>query len=415
MTAGVAVIGAGAAGMGAALSALRHGARDVLVLEREDCPGGVMRQCIHSGFSGDSLELTGPEHAGRLYAEAVKAGVRFMFGALVTDIRGGTVGYVSPRGAGAVRAGAVVLASGCREKTAAELGIAGSRPSGIYTAGEAQRMMNLSGLGIGGKAVVLGGGDIGLIVARRLLANGKQVVCVVEQNGVCGALPRNQMLCLREYGIPLLTRHTVTEVFGSGRIEGCVLTCLDTGETRRVSCDALILAAGLVPDASLACGDGRVIVCGNAEHIHTTVEQIALSAEEAGAAAAELLRGGTVPARVTPGPYVPRALAPDETVCLLCHRGCVLSGADGAVEGAQCPRGAEFYHGNGGRRYRSSTVRVAGSALRLPVRTDRPVTREEAALFLLEAERLTLRAPVAAGSTVARCGGFGITACAGAD
>jgi len=405
----LAVIGAGAAGLGAAVAARERGLTDILLLEKESFAGGVLRQCIHSGFFGDELEGTGPEYADALLRRADACGVRLLTDSFVTEIRrDGRVRFIRPDGVYEITAEAVILASGCMEKSAAALGIAGSRPAGVYTAGEVQRLLNVSGRDMGDDAVILGAGDIGLIAARRLTLRGKRVVRIVEKNDCPGALPKNQMLCLREFCLPLTLHSTVTAVHGRSRVESVDVTDLVSGKTENVPCSCLILAAGLVPDDALAVDSPRLLRCGNAEHVHSTVEEIARSARSAGEAAASLVLGGVPLPPPSSKPREPSALGNDETVCLLCHRGCVMRCASDAL----CPRGEAFFREKDGRRYCSAAVRLAGQTERLPVRTDRPVSAAQRREFLRLAENARAEGPFCVGQAVFHGDGFEAVACA---
>jgi len=323
----VAVIGAGPAGMAAACAAHDAGA-SVLVLERDAAPGGILRQCIHNGFGLHYFkeELTGPEYAARFAAMVRARGVDVLTGAMVLSVRPSEapparwrVSASHPDGMVLVEAKAVVLAMGCRERTRGALGIPGTRPAGVYTAGAAQRLMNLDGFLPGKKAVILGSGDIGLIMARRLTWEGASVVEVAELMPYSGGLTRNIVQCLEDNGIPLRFNTTVVEVHGRERVEGVTLAGVDPatrrevpGTRRFVACDTLLLSVGLLPEneVSRAAGvamDGvtggalvdqrrmtsrpGIFACGNVLHVHDLVDFVSREAETAGAAAARYAQG----------------------------------------------------------------------------------------------------------------------------
>ena len=277
------VIGAGAAGMATAAGAAGEGVSVLLVDERPR-PGGILLQCIHRGFGlgvyGENL--TGPEYcekeAGRFYA----SGVPFLSRAHVIGIRSERTALISsPEGLYQCFFDQCVLAAGCREKNLYSLDISGTRPTGIYTAGEAQEMMNLGHYDIGSRAVILGSGDIGQIVARRLVLTGRNVAAMVEMKDHLGGLKRNQKECIEAYAVPVILGATVTEIHGYPRLTGVTVKHLDTGTQEIISCDMLITALGLVPDTSTADSlkgeEGFtewLHLCGNAEYIHEIVDSV---------------------------------------------------------------------------------------------------------------------------------------------
>ncbi len=334
----VAVVGGGAAGIAAARAAASQGARTVLI-DREARLGGILKQCVHSGFglSRFGLELTGPEYARREIEALADESVEVLRDATVvsldapgsaSDARELAVHVVDARSARAVRARAVVLATGSRERGLGALGIAGSRPAGVFSAGSAQNFMNLQGCLPGRKAVVLGSGDIGLIMARRLVSQGAEVVGVYELMPYPSGLRRNVVQCLDDFGIPLHLSRTVTRLEGKGRLSAVHVSRVDPdtlqvvpGTEQRVACDALLLSVGLLPENEVAasagvaldavtggaCVDDRlatsvpgVFACGNALHIHDLVDHASQEGERAGASAAAHAAGrapsrGTVP------------------------------------------------------------------------------------------------------------------------
>lgn len=342
----VVVIGGGPAGMAAALAAQKGGAR-VAIVEREQHLGGILRQCIHPGFglSHFKQELTGPEYAQRfidqvratdiaLFLDGMVLGIDSCEGESAGDPGTGeaagtaavhTVTLMSPAGMLQLTGRAVVLAMGCRERTRSEIKIPGSRPAGVFTAGLAQRYINIENLKPGSRAVILGSGDIGLIMARRCTLEGISVVGVYELMPYANGLRRNVKNCLDDFGIPLHLSTTVTRVIGHDRVEAVVVSQVDehlapiAGTERIVPCDTLLLSVGLIPenelsvaagveldprtrgaivDQSLQTGVPGIFACGNVLHVHDLADNVTCESERAGAAAAAYALGtdaGTVP------------------------------------------------------------------------------------------------------------------------
>ena len=318
----VIVIGGGPAGLAAAVAARGAGARDVLVIERDSRAGGILNQCIHNGFGLMTFgeELTGPEYAHRFEVLAEDAGVHVLLDTMVLSVsQSREVTCVGPGGLRTYDAGAVVLAMGCRERPAGALAIPGFRPAGVYTAGCAQRLVNVDGLLPGREVVILGSGDIGLIMARRMTLEGAHVACVAELMPYSGGLKRNIVQCLDDFRIPLLLSHTVTRIEGARRVEAVWLSEVGrdgrpiAGTARRVPCDTLLLSVGLVPENELSRAAGvrlsavtrgaevtqafetsvpGIFACGNVLHVHDLVDYVTQEAEAAGAAAARFSRAG---------------------------------------------------------------------------------------------------------------------------
>jgi NADPH-dependent 2,4-dienoyl-CoA reductase/sulfur reductase-like enzyme len=308
----VAVIGGGPAGMAAALSASKAGAR-VALIDRNRCLGGILNQCIHDGFGLFRFGklMTGPEYAGA-FADEIEAdvGIETLLDTMAIDVSSGKrITCVSRNGMYCVESGAVVFATGCRERTRGAIGIPGTRPSGIYTAGTAQHLMNVCNIRVGRKAVILGSGDVGLIMARRLVLSGVEVACVLEKEAKCGGLPRNVYQCVEDYGIPLYMSRTVTEIRGRKRLESVVAADVDdkgapvSGSEREIACDTLILSVGLIPENELAGKAGVELApetngmkagdhletsvpgmfgCGNALHVNDLVDNVSGEGELAG-------------------------------------------------------------------------------------------------------------------------------------
>lgn len=331
----VVVIGGGPAGMAAALSANKAGAR-VAIVEREQHLGGILRQCIHPGFglSHFKQELTGPEYAQRFIDQMRATDIALFLNSMVLGIDSGeptedtavhTVTLMSPAGMLQLTGRAVVLAMGCRERTRSEIKIPGSRPAGVFTAGLAQRYINIENLKPGSRAVILGSGDIGLIMARRCTLEGISVEGVYELMPYANGLRRNVKNCLDDFGIPLHLSTTVTRVIGHDRVEAVEVSQVDErlapipGTERIVPCDTLLLSVGLIPENELSVGAGveldprtrgavvdqslqtgvpGIFACGNVLHVHDLADNVTTESERAGAAAAAYALGtgaGTVP------------------------------------------------------------------------------------------------------------------------
>lgn len=313
----IAVIGGGPAGLAAAVSARQNGARRIIILERDRELGGILNQCIHSGFGLHTFneELTGPEYAARFISQVEQLNIEYLLNTMVIHIgKDKTITAVS-RSAGLmkIRAGAVILSMGCRERPRGALNIPGYRPAGIFTAGTAQRLVNIEGYMPGKEIVILGSGDIGLIMARRMTLEGAVVKAVVELLPYCGGLNRNIVQCLDDFGIPLFLSHTITQIYGKERIEGVTVSETDTdrkpvpGTEQFFSCDTLLLSVGLIPENELTRETGAVInpstcgpvvneslettvpgifACGNVLHVHDLVDYVSQEAVCAGKSAA---------------------------------------------------------------------------------------------------------------------------------
>lgn len=321
----VAVIGGGPAGMAAAVAAREKGAENVVLIEREARLGGVLNQCIHDGFGTKVFKeaLTGPEYAG-IYADRVHdSGVQTWLGTTVMDLKKDrSLVAISAEGMRRVQAGAVVLSMGCRERPRGAIGIPGTRPAGVFTAGAVQTYMNLRNLAVGKRVVILGSGDIGLIMARRLTLEGAKVLAVAEIMPYPSGLARNIVQCLEDFNIPLHLRTTVVEIHGTQRLTGVTLAEVGTrggikpGTKRFIECDTLLLSVGLVPENELTQRAGiplsrvtngpvvddsfqtetpGIFACGNVLQVHDVVDYATLEAEKAGAAAAKFVSEGTTP------------------------------------------------------------------------------------------------------------------------
>ena len=323
------IIGGGPAGMSAAIAAYESGIRDILILERDSELGGILRQCIHNGFGLHRFgeELTGPEYAWRYEEKVRELGIPFKLDTMVLDITDDKIitASNSKDGIFTIKAKAIILAMGCRERPRGALNIAGHRPSGIYSAGMAQKLVNMKGYLPGKNVVILGSGDIGLIMARRMTLEGAKVHAVCELMPYSGGLIRNIEQCLNDFGIPLKLSHTVVDIHGGERLEGVTIAKVD--EKRRpieetkeyIPCDTLLLSVGLIPENELTKSAGisidritsgavvdqdrqtnieGIFSCGNVLHVHDLVDYVSEEAEIAGRGAAEYIKGNSISGNV---------------------------------------------------------------------------------------------------------------------
>lgn len=317
----VVVIGGGPAGLAAAAAARKQGIEEVLILERDQMLGGILNQCIHNGFGLHTFkeELTGPEYADRFIKVVEELKIPYHLNTMVLSIsKDKQVTYMNrEEGLVTIQAKAVVLAMGCRERSRGALNIPGFRPAGVYSAGTAQRLTNMEGKKVGREVVILGSGDIGLIMARRMTLEGAKVKVVAELMPYSGGLKRNIVQCLNDYGIPLKLSHTVVEIHGKERVTGITLAQVDDhrkpipGTEEYYSCDTLLLSVGLIPENELTRGLGAdvsrvtsgpevndhletsvpgVFACGNVLHVHDLVDYVSEEAAMAGQAAAEYVK-----------------------------------------------------------------------------------------------------------------------------
>ena len=318
----VAVIGGGPAGLAAAIAAKKEGADSVVIIERDRSLGGILRQCIHPGFGllYYKKDLTGPEYAASFIKQALLSGIDLLLDTMVLQVdQNCNIECVSPKsGIQRIHAKSIILAMGCRERTRANLRIPGSRPSGIYTAGAAQRLLNRQNIMVGNRVVILGSGDVGMIMARRMTLEGAEVIAVIEIMDYIAGLTRNRVQCLDDFSIPLLLSHTVTKIIGNRRIEGVLVAKVDKDKNpmpdteELYSCDTLLLAVGLIPENELSKIadiklDNRtggpvvnqymqtsipaVFACGNVVHVNDLVDNVTIESETAGAAAARYSMG----------------------------------------------------------------------------------------------------------------------------
>ena len=317
------IVGGGPAGLAAAASAKRNGIDSIIILERDHELGGILNQCIHNGFGLHTFkeELTGPEYAGRFIDQVEELKIEYKLNTMVMDIRGDKVVTAMNREDGLfeIKARAIILAMGCRERPRGALNIPGYRPAGIYSAGTAQRLVNIEGFMPGREVVILGSGDIGLIMARRMTLEGAKVKVVAELMPFSGGLKRNIVQCLDDFGIPLKPSHTVVDIDGKERVKGITLAQVDStgkpvpGTEEYYACDTLLLSCGLIPENELSRNMGvdiepitngpsvnesletnieGVFACGNVLHVHDLVDFVSEEASAAGKNAAKYIKNG---------------------------------------------------------------------------------------------------------------------------
>lgn len=319
------IVGGGPAGLAAAIAAKDNGIDSILIIERDRELGGILNQCIHNGFGLHTFkeELTGPEYASRFIAQVEERGIEYKLNTMVMDISNDKVvtAMNSTDGMFTVEAKAVVLAMGCRERSRGALNIPGYRPAGIFSAGTAQRLVNIEGYMPGRRVVILGSGDIGLIMARRMTLEGAKVLAVAELMPYSGGLKRNIVQCLNDFDIPLYLSHTVVDIQGKERVEG--ITIAEVGSDRKpipgteihYDCDTLLLSCGLLPENELSKTAGvdlspitsgpvvndsletnipGVFACGNVLHVHDLVDFVSQEATNAGKNAAKYIKEGQV-------------------------------------------------------------------------------------------------------------------------
>lgn len=353
------IIGGGPAGLAAAVAARKAGLQELLILERDNELGGILNQCIHNGFGLHTFkeELTGPEYAGRFIDEVKALDIPYKLNTMVLDLAQDKTVTAMNREDGLfqLKPKAVILAMGCRERPRGALNIPGTRPAGIFTAGTAQRLVNMEGYLPGRKVVILGSGDIGLIMARRMTLEGAKVQVVAELMPYSGGLKRNIVQCLDDFGIPLKLSHTVVDIQGRERLEGITLAQVENGKPvpgteEHYDCDTLLLSCGLIPENELSRGAGvninpitngpsvnesletsipGVFAAGNVLHVHDLVDYVSEEAAAAGRHAVQYIRDGekeagrVLPVRcqdgvryTVPASIRPDALTPEDTVTL---------------------------------------------------------------------------------------------------
>ncbi|MBR1705148.1 MAG: FAD-dependent oxidoreductase [Clostridia bacterium] len=440
----VLIIGGGPAGLAASIAAHEAGAK-VLLIEREPRLGGILKQCIHDGFGLVRFKekLSGPEYAERFIDVFREKGIPAMLQTFVTDAKKTPEGFettvVNREGVTLIRSKSIVLATGCRERTAKQVSIHGTRPAGVFTAGTAQNFINLLGERPTKKCVILGSGDIGLIMARRLTLEGAEVLGVYEVKPTPSGLARNIQQCLRDFDIPLHLSHTVTRVFGDDRLTGVEVAKVDEhmkpipGTEETLDCDALILSVGLIPENEISetlgvkldpktrgplCNTDLqtsvpgVFSCGNSLQVFDLVDYVSDSGETAGKSAAAYA-AGTLPQNDKSRAPVPLAepakdMAPNQMVCITCPRGCLLTvGRDEegnlTVTGNSCPRGEQFALNEvtAPKRTICSTVATAfPEAPVLPCRVSTDIPKERIFEVMEEVNRVRVTKPVHRGEVL---------------
>lgn len=315
----VAIVGGGPAGLSAAVAAKKEGAEKVLIIERDESIGGILQQCIHPGFGLTYFkeELTGPEYAGRFAEEAKELGVDFLLNSMVLEVNATencVICVNSDFGLTQIQAESMILAMGCRERTRANIMIPGARPAGVYTAGSAQRLVNRQNEMVGKKVVILGSGDIGMIMARRMTLEGAEVLAVIELMDYLAGLTRNKVQCLDDFGIPLYLSHTITKIEGYQRVQGVYFAKVDENkkpikETEQfIECDTVLLSVGLIPENELTrkaeieinsvtsgpkvnqymqTSEQNIFACGNVVHVNDLVDNVSVESNRAGKFAAQ--------------------------------------------------------------------------------------------------------------------------------
>lgn len=424
------VVGAGPGGLAAAISARKNGIDDVIIFEREQSPGGILNQCIHDGFGLLRYEeaLTGPEYANRLLQEAGTLGIEIKTGCMVLHMdHNKRITVCSPEGLSVICAEAVIFATGCRERTRGNMMIPGTRPAGIYTAGVAQNLINRKNLMPGKKIIILGSGDIGLIMARRLVLEGAEVTAVFEIRSDAGGLERNVRQCLFDYQIPLYLNHTVTQINGKRRIESVTVSKVnDTGSiipgTEMIfPCDTLILSVGLIPENEIVKNAGiaidettkgasvdeclqteipGVFICGNARKVSDLADIVSAEGEAAGRNAARSIRNEALEIYSAPVSHTLPKGVPQEGIltCIVCPRGCHLTTSrnregEVLVSGNQCPRGLAYAREEltCPKRILTTTVKTADGGL-LPVKTKNGIDKSALTMWSEKLRHMTLPA-----------------------
>ena len=421
------IIGGGPAGMSAAVAAYESGIKDILILERDENLGGILQQCIHNGFGLHKFgeELTGPEYAWRYEKKVRELGIPFKLNTMVLDITEDKVITATNEEEGIfqIQAKAVILAMGCRERAKGALNIAGTRPSGIYSAGTAQKYVNMKGYMPGKEVVILGSGDIGLIMARRMTMEGAKVKAVCELMPYSGGLARNIQQCLVDFDIPLLLSHTVVEIHGKDRVAGVTIAKVDENrrpieETKQyISCDTLLLSVGLIPENELSKCAGAalddktngvlvdenretnipgIFACGNVRKVHELVDYVSEEAEIAGKSAASYLKGNCYRKErsllqeekkiqsVIPQKYPVLKNGKREMTCIICPKGCNLeidlaeNGQVLSVKGNACKRGAKYAEAEciNPQRTITTTIRCEDGKL-VAVKTDTEIPKDK--------------------------------------
>lgn len=416
----VAIIGGGPAGMSAAISAKEAGAEDVLIIERDKFLGGILQQCIHNGFGLHRFgeELTGPEYAQRYEEMVEKFDIEILTETMVVDLSSDKkITCVNEKdGRFEIYAKAVVLAMGCRERPRGALNVPGERPAGVITAGTAQKFVNIKGYMPGREIVILGSGDIGLIMARRMTLEGAKVKTVCEIMEDSGGLTRNIVQCLKDYNIPLRLHHTVTNIHGKDRVKGVTISEVDDnlqpikGTEEYISCDTLMLSVGLIPENELSKKAGILInektkgpvlddnretsvkgifACGNVTKVHELVDFVSAEGEIAGKSAAFYAMGKEVESNQRNEKQVSekkgtKYLSCDDgtVICTVCPIGCKIKVTEKEgeyiTEGNNCIRGRKYAIEEVSEPKRTLTsIMASKDGTMVPVKTDKPIPKDK--------------------------------------
>ncbi len=460
------IIGGGPAGMAAAVSAYEKGVRDILILERDKELGGILNQCIHNGFGLHTFkeELTGPEYAARYIDMVHERQIPYLLNTMAVDVEGSDPCLVTAmnrdRGLFKIEAKAIVLAMGCRERARGAMNIPGYRPAGIYSAGTAQRFVNIEGRMPGKEVVVLGSGDIGLIMARRMSLQGARVKMVAEIMPYSGGLKRNIVQCLDDFGIPLRLSHTVTEIHGKDRVEGVTVSRVDEnlkpipGSEEYVACDTLLLSCGLIPENELSQEAGAridpmtrgpvvnsrlettaegIFACGNVLHVHDLVDNVSKEAEKAGTFAADYVKerpddwGEAVRPAIPPKSksVIPEGRDSSKTlICIGCPKGCLITvdkNKDGslAITGNTCKKGEDYARNEmtAPKRTVTSVIKITGGKNRVvPVKTKEEIPKNKIWECMEAISAASVKAPVKLGDIlIGNVAGTGVDVVATAD
>lgn len=439
----VVIIGGGPAGMSAACSAKKAGARDVLIIERDKYLGGILQQCIHNGFGLHRFgeELTGPEYAQRYEEFVEELDVDVLTDTMVTDLsEDRIITCVNEKdGQFKIEADAVVLAMGCRERPRGALNVPGERPAGVITAGTAQKFVNIKGYMPGKEIVILGSGDIGLIMARRMTLEGAKIKAVCEIMKDSGGLTRNIVQCLNDFSIPLKLHHTVTKIHGRDRVEGVTISKVDDtlkpieGSEEYIPCDTLMLSVGLIPENELSKKAGIAIdaktrgpivdenkhtsvrgifACGNVTKVHELVDFVSEEGEVAGKSAALYALEKPIENDLKATKHVSEKkgvanLSDDKNtvICTVCPIGCKIrvieNNDDFETEGNNCPRGRRYAIKEVTQPERTLTsIMACEDGTMVPVKTDRPIPKEKIFDCMKEINEKTLLLPLNLGDII---------------
>ena len=443
------VIGGGPAGMAAALSACEHGIKDILILERDSELGGILNQCIHNGFGLHTFkeELTGPEYAARYVQQIKEKEIPYFLDTMVIDVQGGdpcrVIAMNKDKGLFEIMCSAVILAMGCRERARGAMNIPGTRPSGIYAAGTAQFFVNREGKLPGKEVVILGSGDIGLIMARRMTLQGAKVKMVAEIMPYSGGLKRNIVQCLDDFDIPLKLSHTVVEIHGKSRVEGVTVAKVDEnlipikGTEEYVSCDTVLFSCGLIPENELTVAAGAqmdlvtkgpvvngrlettaegIFACGNVLHVHDLVDNVSKEAEEAGHYATEYIKKKPSDWGEALRPKIPqksKCILPNDRdtsktlICIGCPVGCLITvieeNGELTVTGNTCAKGEAYARNEmtAPKRTVTSFIKVKqGTRPVVAVKTAEEIPKEKIRQCMEEIQRAFCTAPVSVGDVL---------------